>query len=45
MFTWGYAFGGNLYKEPDSTHPLGTVTADDPKVVKALEWMAKFGRK
>jgi len=45
LFTWGYAFGGNLYKEPDGTHPLGTVTADDPKVVKALEWMAKFGRK
>jgi len=45
MFTWGYAFGGNLYKEPDAAHPLGTVTADDPKVVEALEWMAKFGRK
>ena len=45
LFSWGYAFGGNLYKEPDATHPLGTVTADDPKVVHALEWMAKFGRK
>ncbi len=45
MFTWGYAFGGSLYKEPDQDHPLGTVTADDPKVVEALEWMAKFGRK
>ena len=45
MFTWGYAFGGDLYKEPDQDHPLGTVTADDPKVVEALAWMANFGRK
>lgn len=45
LFTWGYAFGGNFYKEPDATHPLGTVTADDPRIVAALEWMAKFGRK
>jgi multiple sugar transport system substrate-binding protein len=45
LFTWGYAFGGNLYSEPDAAHPLGTVTADNPKVVEALEWMAKFARK
>jgi multiple sugar transport system substrate-binding protein len=45
LFTWGYAFGGNFYREPDAAHPLGTVTADDPKVVEALAWMAKFGRK
>ena len=45
LFTWGYAFGGNFYTEPDAAHPLGTVTADNPKVVAALEWMAKFGRK
>jgi multiple sugar transport system substrate-binding protein len=45
MFTWGYAFGGNLYKEPDAEHPLGTVTADNPKVVEALEWLARFARK
>jgi len=45
LFTWGYAFGGNLYTEPDAAHPLGTVTADNPKVVEALEWMAKFARK
>ena len=45
MFTWGYAFGGSFYTEPDAAHPLGTVTADNPKVVRALEWMAKFGRK
>ena len=45
LFTWGYAFGGNFYTEPDAQHPLGTVTADNPKVVEALTWMAKFGRK
>jgi multiple sugar transport system substrate-binding protein len=45
VFTWGYAFGGNLYRDPDADHPLGTVTADDPKVVEAMEWMARFARK
>ncbi|MDR3689906.1 MAG: ABC transporter substrate-binding protein [Fimbriimonas sp.] len=45
LFTWGYAFGGNFYTEPDASHPLGTVTADNPGVVKALDWMARFGRK
>lgn len=45
LFTWGYAFGGAFYKEPDPTHPLGTVTADDPKVVAALQWMADFARR
>lgn len=45
LFTWGYAFGGQFYTEPDATNPLGTVTADNPQVVKALDWMAKFGRK
>jgi len=45
LFTWGYAFGGKFYTDPDPQHPLGTVTADDPKIVEALEWLAKFGRK
>jgi multiple sugar transport system substrate-binding protein len=45
LFTWGYAFGGHLYNPPDPQHLLGTVTADDPKVVGALEWMARFCRK
>ena len=45
LFTWGYAFGGSFYKEADAEHPLGTVTADNPKVVEALAWLAKFGRK
>lgn len=45
IFTWAYAFGGELYKEPDADHPLGTVTADNPEVVQAMEWIAKFGRK
>ena len=37
--------GGTSNTEPDAAHPLGTVTADNPRVVAALEWMAKFGRK
>lgn len=45
LFTWGYAFGGRFFTEPDADHPLGTVTADDPHVVDALAWMARFGRK
>jgi len=45
LFTWGYSFGGNFYKDPDAEHPLGIVTADNPKVVDALTWMAKFGGK
>lgn len=45
LFTWGYAFGGNFYTEPDAAHPLGTVTADNPGVVRALTWMAGFARK
>ena len=45
LFTWGYAFGGNFFTEPDTEHPLGTVTADNPGVVRALEWLAQFGRK
>jgi multiple sugar transport system substrate-binding protein len=45
LFTWGYAFGGNFYNEPDPSHPLGTVTADNPRVVEALDWMGRFARK
>lgn len=45
LFTWGYAFGGSFYTDPDPAHPLGTVTADNPRVVRALEWMASVGRK
>jgi len=45
LFTWGYAFGGHFYTDPDAQHPLGTVTADDPKVVAALAWLALFGKK
>ncbi len=37
MFLWGYAFGGSFY-DP-ATH---TVTADDPKIVAALDWMGKI---
>lgn len=45
LFTWGYAFAGNFYTEPDAEHPLGTVTADNPGVVRALTWLADFGRR
>ncbi|MFN3651686.1 MAG: ABC transporter substrate-binding protein [Armatimonadota bacterium] len=37
MFTWGWVFGGDFFD-----YETGKVTADDPKVVKALEWMVSF---
>ncbi len=37
MFTWGWCFGGRFF---DYEH--SKVTADDAKVVKALEWMVRF---
>jgi multiple sugar transport system substrate-binding protein len=40
MFTWGWVFGGDFY-QPE-TH---AITADEPHVVKALEWMSSFARK
>ncbi|MBO7392693.1 MAG: ABC transporter substrate-binding protein [Abditibacteriota bacterium] len=39
MFVWGYAFGGSFYDS--ETHK---VTADDPKIVAALEWMGKMAK-
>ncbi|HEU4754606.1 MAG TPA: extracellular solute-binding protein, partial [Armatimonadota bacterium] len=39
MFTWGWAFGGEFY-DP-ATH---RITADHPRVVAALEWMASFAK-
>lgn len=39
MFTWGWAFGGSFYDE--KTH---TVTADNPGVVRALEWMCSYAK-
>lgn len=40
IFTWGWAFGGTFYDE-DSRR----VTADDPRIVQALEWMIRFAAK
>jgi len=46
IFSWGYAFGGDFYERPpeDSPTRVGRVTANDPKVVKALEWMVSYAR-
>ncbi|MDI6826926.1 MAG: ABC transporter substrate-binding protein [Armatimonadota bacterium] len=40
MFTWGWAFGASFYDPV--TH---TITADDERAVKALEWMCSYARK
>jgi multiple sugar transport system substrate-binding protein len=45
VFTWGYAFGGDFYQLPKAGEVAGRVTADDPKVVAAMEWMAGYSRK
>jgi ABC-type glycerol-3-phosphate transport system substrate-binding protein len=40
IFTWGWAFGGRFYDEK-----TGRITAEDPRVVQALEWMCQYERK
>ncbi len=40
MFTWGWAFGGEFYDAATRT-----ITADHPRLVRALEWMASFAGK
>jgi len=40
LFTWGWAFGGSFYDEK-----ARRITANDPKVVKALEWMCSYARR
>ncbi len=40
IFTWGWAFGGEFY-DPETRR----ITADHPRVVKALEWMIQFAKK
>lgn len=40
MFTWGWAFGGEFY-DPATQK----ITADHPRLVRALEWMISFARK
>jgi ABC-type glycerol-3-phosphate transport system substrate-binding protein len=45
-FTWGYAFGGDFYQMPaeGSISFVGRVTANDPRIVKALQWMQTHSR-
>lgn len=40
IFTWGWAFGGDFY-DPKT----GKVTADDPRVIEALEWMVRYAKR
>ncbi|MHB9037752.1 MAG: ABC transporter substrate-binding protein [Armatimonadota bacterium] len=40
MLTWGWAFGGNFYNPKTRK-----ITANDPKVIKALEWMVSYAKK
>ncbi|MHB9035437.1 MAG: ABC transporter substrate-binding protein [Armatimonadota bacterium] len=40
LYTWGWAFGGEFYDEKRRR-----ITANDPKVVKALEWMCSYAKK
>ncbi|EAQ82083.1 extracellular solute-binding protein [Blastopirellula marina] len=37
LWAWGYVFGGQFYNE--ATHQ---VTADDPQLIAALEWMVGY---
>ncbi len=39
-FTWGWAFGGQFYDEKTQT-----ITANDPKIVKAVEWMVSHAKR
>lgn len=39
IFTWGWAFGGDFF---DYAH--NRITADNERVVKALEWMVSYAR-
>lgn len=40
LFTWGWAFGGSFYDE--ARH---RITANDARVVKALEWMVSYAKR
>ncbi|OXS53880.1 hypothetical protein B1A99_28705 [Cohnella sp. CIP 111063] len=40
VLTWGWAFGGK-YQDPET----GKITANDPQIVKALEWQAGYAQK
>lgn len=40
LYTWGWAYGGEFQDAA-----TGKITANDPKVVEALQWMTDFGKK
>jgi multiple sugar transport system substrate-binding protein len=40
MITWGWMFGGNFFDQATNK-----VTANDPPVVAALEWMVSYAKK
>ena len=39
LFTWGWAFGGSFYDPVNRK-----VTCDDPRIVKALEWICSYAK-
>ncbi|MCX7017802.1 MAG: ABC transporter substrate-binding protein [bacterium] len=40
IFTWGWVFGGDFYDEANHR-----ITANDPRIVRALEWMCSYASK
>ncbi|PPA70526.1 ABC transporter substrate-binding protein [Jeotgalibacillus proteolyticus] len=40
LYGWGWSFGGEFF-DPETN----MVTANDPKIVEALQWMTDFGQK
>lgn len=40
LYTWGWAFGGSFYDEEHRK-----ITANDPKIVRALTWMCSYAKK
>jgi multiple sugar transport system substrate-binding protein len=40
LFTWGWVFGGSFY-DPETKR----ITANHPRVLKALEWMVGYAKK
>jgi len=40
IITWGWAFGGNFFNQATNT-----VTANDPPIVAALDWMVSWAKK
>ncbi len=44
MFTFGYLFGGDFYREPKDGALIGKVTANDPHIVAAMNWLDTYAR-